>query len=161
MTKEQAAKLVALSAANFPTVQKNDLRPTAVLWSNLLSDIPYEKAEQAVIRVIMTAKYFPTVAEIREAVGQLEPTGLISAEEAWLEVMKQLDPYKRPKWSSKEITKTVEAIGYINMCMSENIAIERAQFIKSYNSYKQREENNKINGQLLQFCGMITKSLPK
>lgn len=38
------------------------------LWSLVLEDsIPYERAERALVKVLRTAKFFPTAGEVREA----------------------------------------------------------------------------------------------
>jgi hypothetical protein len=71
MNQQEAAKLVAFALANFPTMQERDMKPTAVLWFQMLSDIPFEVAERALMKVLATAKFFPSVAEIREAAVQI------------------------------------------------------------------------------------------
>lgn len=161
MTVKEAAQLVALAAANFPNMQDKELKPTAMLWAKLLADIPYHIAEQALIKVLMSAKFFPTVADIREGAEQLlKVDKLPEPEEAWLEVFRQLDPYKRPEYSHPEIKKAVQAIGYMNLCNSENIAIERAQFMKIYGCYKKRTEEERENEKVFAFTSGMLKAIP-
>ncbi|VBB08147.1 loader and inhibitor of phage g40p [Lucifera butyrica] len=89
--------------ANMPTLQDRqiNLQVTVALWQKMLADFPYSVLEQAVAKVIMQSKIFPTVAEIREAAESLmqKANFLPSAEEAWDEVMCKIDPYRKPTWS--------------------------------------------------------------
>src|SRR5690554_198287 len=71
MTRSEVAKLLSLATANFPAMQERDMRPTLVLWEKMLSDLPPEVAEAALLKVLVSAKFFPTVAEIREAAVQI------------------------------------------------------------------------------------------
>ena len=83
MTLQEVKKLLTLTVANFPSLQEKDLRSTALLWQKMLGDIPYDVAEKALIMVLTKAKYFPTVAEIREAAAELQFGRPMAADEAW------------------------------------------------------------------------------
>jgi len=67
MTRKEIGQLIELAAANFPHIQNKDLKPTAMLWGEVLADIPFDRARAGVIEILLTAKYFPNMAEIREA----------------------------------------------------------------------------------------------
>jgi hypothetical protein len=163
MTLEQAKKLVLLALLAFPNMQDKAFSASgvAMLWQKLLNDIPYEVAEKAVSKVLMTSKFFPTVAEIREAVESLKEkqSALPSAEDAWEEVSRKLDIYKTPTWSHPAIARVVKLIGFSNLCHSENIAIERGQFFKIYSAYEKREKDSEVNQNVLAMVGGITKLL--
>lgn len=49
----------------------------------MLTDVPYEVGEQALLYVLSTAKFFPTVAEIRAAIVKVSTPDLPSPMEAW------------------------------------------------------------------------------
>jgi hypothetical protein len=70
--------------------QQREVRvETLALYARQLGDLPEEEVVEAVYRLIRTAKFFPTVAEIREATvtgGATE--GL--AEAAWAEVQREV-----------------------------------------------------------------------
>ena len=164
MTLEQARKLVLLALLAFPNMQDKafSAKGVAMLLQKLLSDIPYDIAEKAVSKVIMTSKFFPTIAEIREAAGTLKENSSIlpSAEDAWEEVCRKLDPYKVPTWSHPMVAKVVKLIGFSNLCHSENIAVERGQFLKIYAAYEKREKDSEVNQNVLSLVSGITKALP-
>lgn len=67
MTPSQSARLVAAISAAFPgrTITKE----TVSVYASLMTDLDYDLAEQAVRDCLMTSKFPPTVAEIREAYG--------------------------------------------------------------------------------------------
>lgn len=154
MTYEQAKNLVAIALANFPSQQERNMQPTAKLWHLMFAELNYEIVERALARVLLTAKYFPTVSEIYEAIQQLDkPANAPSTDEAWIEVIKKLDPYRTPVWSHANIEKAVKIIGYRNMIESDNIAVQRAQFFKIYSSYLEREDNDRINNDVLKLVG--------
>lgn len=143
MNKSEAAALVALAAANFPNMQEKDLRPTVQVWMQLLADIPYETAKQAVMKHIMTEKYFPTVTEIRRQVETLtRKERVLSAEEAWIEVMLKIKN-GTPGYSSTLVKQAVEAVGGINTIgytdMSE-IGVVRAHFMRVYETLQRRKK---------------------
>jgi hypothetical protein len=157
LTNKEAAKLVFMAASVFPGKQETDLGMTAKAWMMILSDIPYQVAEAALIKVLSTAKFFPTPAEIREAALNFTP-GPPSAENAWKEVREyissghnsiQLD-YNgvKPEWSHSLIEKTVNQIGLRDMFKNETPGILMAQFIKIYNrnleEFKDRSETERV-----------------
>jgi len=162
MTKKEVSTLLAWAAANFPGMQEKDLRPTAALWEKMLSDMPYSLAESALMKIIATSKFFPTVAEIRQAAEQLKGESLPSADQAWLEVMeaiKSVGSYGIPVFSHEAIKNAVSTIGWTNICRSENIGVERGHFLKVYEAIRCRHEDAKINQQVLSLVSATSVGL--
>lgn len=150
MTYDEAKKLIFIVLAALPHMQDRamDLKPTAQMWSILMADIPGDVAAKAVAKVLMTAKFFPTVAEIREAAAGMMRTKdstLPLPEEAWEEVLKKLDPYKVPQWSSPEIDRVVKMIGYRDLCEGHNMDLKRAHFLRLYGEYRRRMADRETN----------------
>ena len=145
MNRKEALKLVGWATANFPHLQERDLRPTAELWAKLLADIPYEVAEKALMKVLVSCRHFPTVAEIREAAADLT-NPVPSPAEAWEEVLANISRYghydaeRGVKALSPVTSKAVRAIGYTEICLSENIDATRAHFFRVYEQYAKREK---------------------
>jgi len=115
------------------------------LYRRLLADVPNDALEAATLQSIASCRFFPTVAELREAAFSLTPVirGLPSAYEAWKEVSDaflSVGHVGRPKFSHPLIGKAVEgAGGWVNMCLSTNGAAERARFIQAYETLAKRE----------------------
>jgi hypothetical protein len=146
MTKEEIKNLLALATANFPNMQEKNMTPTAVLWDKMLSDIPYQLAEKALVKVLSTAKFFPTVAEIREAAAEITNPLPITAAEAWGQVMEAVRkfgsyrPTEAMEWLSPEVAVMVRRFGFVDICRSEQIDVIRGQFIKLWDSQAKREK---------------------
>lgn len=138
MTNKEIANLLALALANFPHMQNMDMRPTAVLWEKMLHDIPYTVAEKALLKVLATCKYFPNVAEIREAAAALTMPRHPTASEAWAAVQEAI--WKYSSYREKEaleslppvVAKVVKEIGWREICLSENPDVIRGQFRRAY-----------------------------
>jgi len=135
VTKAEIKNLVAIAAANYPMMQKNEFGPTARLWHVGLKDIPYEVAEKALINVLMEAVYFPTVGEIRkEALGMMRPR-VLGETEAWSMVVKALSrhPFSSEKAFaslSDPVEKAARVIGWQRLCYDT----DQARLIRDFRS---------------------------
>ena len=161
MTKDEIKKLVMLAVANYPPYHKNDNSPIVYSWQNLLSDLDYLSAEKGLLKVQSTVKYFPSAAEIRSAAKEFQQGyhRLPSAEEAWAEVVRQLDFYTKPSWSHPYIQEAVQRVGFANLCRSEKIAIERAHFLRFYDSIVDQAKNDQINGEVHRLAAQLSERL--
>ena len=153
MTSLDAKRLVAVAVAAYPAMQSRDLAMTALVWERALADLPLPAVERALLKLVMTNRFFPAVAEIREAVETMTGAGHPTPEEAWGEVMDQLNQYRPPTYSDPLIHKAVKAIGYINLCLSEQIGVERAHFLQIYKAYLHRAEDSGVNESLDKITG--------
>jgi hypothetical protein len=145
MTINEARRLVAVALAAYPSMQEKDMSLTAAVWQKALGDLPLDNLEKAIIKIIVSKKFFPSISEIRsEAVSFAAPVHP-QPEEAWAEVMAQLDPYRTPHYSDPLIQRAVKAVGYLNLCMSERIGVERAHFLQIYGAFLQTDTNRRQN----------------
>jgi len=116
---------------------------TLGLYGRHLADLPEAEVVDAIYRLIRTAKFFPTVAEIREATvtgGATE--GL--AEAAWAEVLREVarvgwnrgpvfsggrfhDP-DQPRFTSPVTEAAVESLSWRLICLGEQAEV-RNQFL--------------------------------
>ena len=153
MTINEARRLVAVALAAYPSMQEKDLSLTAAVWQKALGDLPLDNLEKAVIKIIVSKKFFPSISEIRsEAVSFAAPLHPLP-EEAWAEVMAQLDPYRTPRYSAPVIHRAVKAVGYLNLCMSERIGVERAHFLQIYGAFLQTDTNRRQNEAVMEITG--------
>ena len=92
-----------------------------------------------------TSKWFPTVAELRDAAfGIIENrAGIPSAAEAWGEVMAAMRyaaPARRPQFSHPVIRRAVEAVGgWYTLCTSESGVADRSKFFQAYEQIVARD----------------------
>lgn len=154
MTDADIKRLIGMALGAFPSYQERDMRPTAILWSKVFADISYPIAEAALVKVLTTAKYWPTPADIREAALLLtKKNGPPAAADAWLEVLEKLNPHLRPAWSHPLIGKAVQALGYVALCVSETPAIDRAHFLRIYGQLLEREKDDEQNLVVIRLIG--------
>lgn len=153
MTPIEAKRLLAVAVAAYPAMQEKELSLTASIWQRALADLPLPCVEKALLKIVMTHKFFPAVSEVREAAAELSMNVHPTAEEAWAEVMAQLDPYQAPSYSDPLVHRAVKAVGYINLCMSEHIGVERAHFLQIYASFLRREQDQAVNDSVEKIAG--------
>lgn len=149
MTKKEFYLIASAIRTYYPkeNILSND--KALELWYKQLNDIPYELAEIVVNKWVATNKWSPTIADIRE-----QAADLISGErkdwgEAWREVLRSIGRYgsydvdNGLKCLDEVTRKVVKQLGYINLCMSEDLSRDRANFRMMYEAelekQKQRE----------------------
>jgi hypothetical protein len=148
MNRKEAAQLVAVMAAAYPTAKVQD--ETAVAYHLLLSDVPYDAAVRAFTILGRTSKFMPTPAEIREvladAVSDIDPW-----ETAWDELMTTIRRHGSylfrhaahrdwPGWSDELVAAAVNHVGYEQVCAAdaEQLPTIRAQFRNVYEAGAKR-----------------------
>jgi hypothetical protein len=68
MTGEQIKELVKLTAGNYPNTQGKDLTETSKLWKEVFANTPYELFKKSLLRTFDKAKFWPSVADLKEAI---------------------------------------------------------------------------------------------
>jgi len=100
MKHSEAAELVLMMLAAFPSAKVTD--STSQVYEGMLADIDVAVARRAVHKLIATSKWFPTVAEIREACGVVPLSAPYHRE--W-----KPDPVKRPELpAARPVLKVVK-----------------------------------------------------
>jgi len=135
MKLSESAKLVAVLQAAYPTKELSE--ESIRLYAEMLSDLDPREAGNAVKRIIATSRFFPTVAEIREAAAE-NAISMPDVEQAWGEVTRQIKSvgrYRTPVFSHPAITSTVDAIGWTTFCESQSIGVERGHFMKLFQAH--------------------------
>jgi hypothetical protein len=145
MTPEQAKALLGVLAAYWP---KADLpRETLLLYRDHLLDFELEPAARAVSHLGATSRFFPTVAEVRQAItAAADPDPLPDPDQAWAEVVANARDgiYGTPIWSHPAVYDTVKAMGGIReLAISENLMADRAHFLRLYETCKARADRAK------------------
>lgn len=119
------------------------------IWSEMLGDLTDEQFRRGIKSFCLAHReLFPgtnVIANIRHyAVKKHDKT----AGEAWGDVLSEIrrtGSYGKPVFD--ELTqRAVDAVGWREMCLSENIAIERAHFLKAYDALVEREHFNAVVG---------------
>lgn len=146
MTHNESIKILAVLTAAYPQVEIQE--ETIEIYTKFLLDLPYEAGQAAALEVIARSKWFPSIAELRQAaVGMLPKNDVPNSGEAWGEVVRQLHSvgyYGRPSFSHPAVAKAVKAIGWYELCVSENPTADRAHFLRIYEGYREREVNKAL-----------------
>ena len=126
----------------FPSTQ------AMALWYEQLKDIEYKVLEVALQKWVATHKYSPAISELSETVAEIaradEPPMEWGA--GWQQVMDAVSHYgyyreAEALESMDEITREAcQRIGFINICLSENMAADRACFRQIYEQIAARKK---------------------
>lgn len=116
----------------------------AAVWARALADLPFEATQQAVLRLVRTRTFRPSIAEIRQAVLELVDQ-LPTAEEAWEEARRAartFSPYHGilHEWSHPLIERAARVVGIETMAYSEEPTVIAAQFRRVYENLREREQ---------------------
>ena len=114
------------------------------VWYSLLQDLDYTIAQAAIQKYMLINEFPPTIADIRKNAVSVQAGDKKTWSEGWEEVMKAIGNFgsyreEEALESMSEITrKAVKKLGFRNICLSENITADRANF---RTIYEQMAEN--------------------
>ena len=124
------------------------------LWYTALQDIPYPTLNKAATNYIMTHKFAPTIADLRELSYRLSTDAPMLAPAAWNQLIRALrqaySPDSEMYWDQlPDLTKKIVG-GYSTFRQWGNTSLEtlesvqRPMFIKRFDEYQRREMVDKI-----------------
>lgn len=135
MTRPEVAKLVAVLIASFPSAKPSP--QTSQVYEDMLSDLEHGPTNAAIKRLISTARFMPTIGEIRGAVLEAQHGPQRPGGEAWGDVIAAVHKfgvYRTPVFDDPQVERAVKALGWTEICNSENQVADRARFIETYNA---------------------------
>ncbi len=152
--KEFATISMAIKAA-YPGANLMPDDKSKEVWYTMLSDLEYTICMAAIKEIISNNKYAPSISEIRAKCMAYTELPIVDWGEAWEGVMRAIRRYgymQEPEalGTLDETTrKCVKRIGYQNICMSENITADRANFRMIYEQEENRvRQNNQLPAML-------------
>ena len=138
MTFEEFSRLGMAIKEFYPSEKVLQTDEAIKLWFQQLKDLDYKFASVALSKYVATNKWPPTIADIRENYLDVTQGKTIDWGEGWEEVLYAIRRYgymreQEALDSMSEITREVVGrLGWWNLCMSENIGVERANFRQIY-----------------------------
>lgn len=127
------------------------IRAQLKLYALFLRDIQPDVLEAAAVQYIANNKWFPKIAELREAALTLLTHHDLKAEEAWGEVKRLVHRYgsygewcaedkiyRVPRSTHDAVNQAIAILGWRELCNSENEAADRAHFFKIYGTLVER-----------------------
>lgn len=166
MNRKQIITLLGIATANFPSMQTRDMQPTAALWEKALNDMDYPTAEKALIKVLSTSRFFPTIADIREAAAQITTPRVMDAMEAWgliVQAIRKHGMYRQKEGLESlppDVREMANRFTWRELCLNENPDTMRAQFRMAWETQSKRENEmrqipQEIRGMLEQMTGKM------
>lgn len=134
MDKREFGLLASAMQTYYPKENILPNKQAMELWYRELQDIPYEVAEAGLRKWVSTNKWSPSISEIREMASEVQNGSIPDWGDGWEQVLvaiRKYGSYRIPEAmeSFDPITRQcVERLGFRNICMSENIAADRANF---------------------------------
>lgn len=132
------------------------------MWYALLGDLPYEVCSAAIQKYMLTNKFPPTVAEIRELAAGVVNGDPMTWGESWECVRKAISRYgfyrqQEALESLDPLTRRcVESIGFREICMSEKEDVIRGQYRSNFEIMQKREQSERqMTPQLLEIIQTI------
>ena len=139
MTEDQAQEVVVLLVAGFPAglrhLDSAERKATMAVYRRMIVDLDFEKTKAAVERLAATAKFFPAIAEIREAVLVVAVGEHRSGADAWgdfLDAVHVYGRYRSPEFDDPLVADVVASMKWTALCDSDNHVADRARFIELY-----------------------------
>ena len=149
MNKKEFATFAAALKTYYP---KENLLPNPQameLWYRQLQDIPYQIAELTLNKWVSMNKWSPSVADIREQAAAIRCGDKPLWSDGWEEVLRAISKFGSYReaealQSMTEVTrKAVKRLGFRNICMSDNITADRANFRMIFEQIADRESAEK------------------
>lgn len=148
MNKKEFAIIASALRTYYP---KENLLPNEQamqLWFNQLNDIPYKVAEVTLNKWVATNKWSPSIADIREQAAGITQGEAKEWGDAWQEVLRAISKYGSYREdealaSLDDTTRTVvRRLGFRNLCFSEEIQVDRANFRMIYEQQLHRDKQD-------------------
>lgn len=165
MTKKEFSIIAAAMRTYYPKENLLPSNESMELWYRELSDIPYNVAEAGLRKWVATNKWSPTIADMREFATTVQIGDIPEWGEGWEQVLmaiRRYGSYRIPEATESfdPITRRcVERLGFRNICMSENIAVDRANFRDMYKQMAERQRKDaQLPSNLMTLIEGITKS---
>lgn len=141
MTFEEFTKIGMAIKTYYPKEHDTLLKDEVAikLWYESLKDLDYTNLMIALHKWVETERWSPTIADLRRLAFEVRNPAIPTWDEAWENVLQAVRHYGTQRMveameTFDEVTrKTVARVGWIQICTSEQIGIERAAFRDIYN----------------------------
>jgi hypothetical protein len=149
VTGEEATQLLVILTAAWP---KAELPKTTLhLYRDALMGLDFDAAREAVGSLLGSCRFFPSIAEIHEAVWR-RMGGTTSPEEAWEQVERARRwansnatvelgghyGYPIPDWLDPTAARAARAIGWRRIVEGDELAVDRAHFLRVFETLNRR-----------------------
>lgn len=154
MMPSEASKIVTMLITAYPDawrfLSEEQQEATRQLWREMLADLAYSVADAALRRLIGTRSKMPAIADFRATCSAYTEGRREHGGEAWGAVLKLIGRYgmnRTPRLFTQceipgngdefpvtdpVLLRVIDAMGWRELCLSENQAADRARVIELY-----------------------------
>lgn len=169
MTVQEFGTIAAAIKAAWPNANIMPDKQSKDIWYTMLHDIEYPVCLNAIKQLMSTSKFAPSIAEIRErCAGVCHETRDWGA--AWDEVLRAVRFYGMYQEEaalqnmSEDTRACVRRIGFQNICLSENITADRANFRMIYEAMSREKKEmlqlpEKVRSEQERFRALATETV--
>lgn len=146
MNKKEFAIFADALKTYFPRENLLPNEQAMELWYRELCDIPYKVAEVALRKWVNNNKWSPSIFEIRELSANITTGNIPDWGEGWKQVLKAIrmfgmyEPTKALDSMDELTREAVKRLGFRELCLSEDIDIDRANFRMIYEQLAKRKQ---------------------
>lgn len=166
MTKQEFSLFAAALRTYYPKEKILPNEQAMQLWYTQLQDLDYKLAVLVLNKWVATNKWSPSIADIREQAAEANKGQSKDWGEAWHDVLLSIGKYgsyqeQAALESFDELTRqAVKRLGYRNICLSEDINVDRANFRMIYEQLEQRQKQDaQIPSKLKEMLEQVSKPL--
>ena len=155
------SKCMLLLETSYPNFKITSDKTKLSVWYEMLGDRTEMELMLGVKKYIATNEFAPTIAGINKAIASNQTSKAPDGLQAWGELQTSIRKWgmyhedKAIESLSPETRAVVQALGFTNLCTSENQMADRAHFIKLYESRAGSNREREIVGDKL--SGLISQ----
>lgn len=150
MNIQEFATIASAIKAAYPNANLMPDKQSKEVWFTMLADLDYNICLAALKEHISTCKFAPTISEIREKCAGITSTQIYDWGDGWEQVkwaIRKYGMYQTEKAldSMDDITRRcVKRLGFKELCLSENVTADRANFRMIYEQVEKREKEESV-----------------
>lgn len=146
MTKAEFVNFTAAMRTYYPRENIFPNQQAVELWFLQLQDIPKDVLTLALNAWVATNKWSPSIADLREKAAEITTKQIDDWGDGWEQLQKAIRYYGRYREAEAlatmdEVTRqTVQRMGFVELCNSENVTADRANFRQIYQAITERRK---------------------
>ena len=148
MTSDEFEFIRAAIKSAWPSKQIMPGKFEINLWFKALQDLDYQICQMALMELITQSEFPPSIAELRKKYAEYTTAPVKTSGEAWEEVRLMVRKYGYYRYDEAleamdDLTRqAVKGVGFRDICLSTNIAVERAHFLRLYDALVERKKQD-------------------
>lgn len=150
MNKKEFSLLASALRTYYPREKLLPNEQAMELWYNQLQDIPYNVASATLNKWVAIEKWSPSIADIRQLATEMLNGATKDWGDGWEQVEKAIRRYGiyrevEALGDMDELTQqAVKRLGFKNLCLSDNMQADRANFRMIYEQLAERKEKEAV-----------------